>query len=337
MRLLRSLAILLLAAPLAAQSRLARDAEVRAAPDGNVVAELRRGTSWRTGSARNGWTSITIEGWVSAARFGGKRDSFPESIGGSSTLRIREEPSLNGRILGEFRAQAGVRVVERRGTWAKVRRDAWVRAGSIAPTAPAAARSTESRTPSTAAPGRAAPEADSTPTAVSDAPAGALRTDRRAPLRAAPTGEPVGDLEPGTMVVPLSRDRGMVRVRLEAWVAESLLVPADTAFGAAISGADLRLDPEAFRGRLVRWTVQVVALQKGDALRRDLADGEPYLLAMGPGSENTVLYVAVPGTLLEEARALPPLAKVLITARVRNGRSEPTGAPVLELVSFVRR
>lgn len=341
MRLLRSLAILLVAAaPAAAQSRLARDAEVRAAPDGNVVAELEGGTSWRTGTARGGWTVVTIEGWVSATRFAGRRDSFPESIGGSSTLRIREQPSLNGRILGEFRPQAGLRIVERRGTWARVRRDAWVRSSSLAAARNAPARADAPARPaasSAAATGATAPAG--TPTAEGDSVAGvgSLRTDREVPLRAAPTGDPVGSLDAGAVVQPVARDRGMVRVRLEAWVPESLLVPADSSFDDALTAADLRLDPDAHKGRLLRWTVQVVGLQRADVLRRDLADGEPYLLAMGPGSENAVLYIAVPPTLLEEARAIPALARVLVTARVRNGRAEPTGTPVLELVSFARR
>ncbi len=333
MRLLRSLCLLLatsIATPLAAQTRLARAAEARATPEGNVVADLASGTSWRTGTARAGWTTVTLEGWVTAARFGGRRDSFPESVGGTATLRLREQPSLNGRILGEFRPQAGVRVVERRGTWARVRREAWVRTTSLAAARPAAAR-----------PAAAVPAAVATDSAdgggTPDVPAGASRTASRTMLRLSPTGETVGELQPGVIVEPLARARGMVRVRVEAWLPDSVLVPADTAFGATISAADLKLDPEGTKGRVVRWQVQVVGLQRADALRRDLALDEPYLLAMGPGEENAILYVAVPPAMLTEARTLEPMAKVLITARVRNGRSAPTGAPVLDLLTLVKR
>ncbi len=337
MRLLRSLCLLLLSTPLAAQTRLARAAEVRATPEGNVVAELVSGTSWRTGTARAGWTTVTVEGWVTAARFGGRRDTFPESVGGTATLRIREQPSLNGRILGEFRPQAGVRVLERRGTWARVRRDAWVRTTSLAPaptrpTAPArAATAPVAAQPS--APGTDSTNGGETP----DVPAGASRTERRVMLRHSPTGEVVGELQPGVIVEPLDRARGMVRVRIEAWLPDSALVPADTAFGATISAADLKLDPEGLKGRVVRWQVQVVGLQRADALRRDLTLDEPYLLAMGPGEENAILYVAVPAAMLQEARTLEPMTKVLITARVRSGRSAPTGAPVLDLLTLVKR
>ena len=128
-----------------------------------------------------------------------------------------------------------------------------------------------------------------------------------------------------------------MKVRIEAWVAESLFVPADTAFGATISAADLRIDPDGNKGKVVRWEVQVAGLQTADPLRRDLKPDEPFLLAMGPTGEDAILYIAVPPSLLEAARAIPPLARVILTARVRVGRSSPTGAPVLDLLSIIER
>jgi hypothetical protein len=147
----------------------------------------------------------------------------------------------------------------------------------------------------------------------------------------------IGELEPGTILDVQARDRGWVKVRVEAWVAESLLAPTDSAYASQLSAADLRLDPQGSRGRIVRWRVQVVGLQTADPLRRDLARDEPFLLAMGPEGEDAILYVAVPPTLLTQARAIAPLSRVLITARVRAGRSEPTGAPVLDLLSIIDR
>jgi hypothetical protein len=324
------LALLAFAPALDAQSRVTRDADVRSSPDGNVVAMVRSGTTWETGTSRSGWTLVKLEGWVSSTRFAGARDTFPESIGGSSTLRLRSAPSLNGRILGEFQPLAGIRVVERRGTWARVQRDAWVQSTAMLRATPAAtATASAPRTGTSAAESAAGPAPATAP--------GRLRSDRVIQLRAAPTGDTIGRLEPGAVLEPVARDRGMVKVRLEAWVAESLLTPADSSFGADFSAADLRLRPEEFKGRTLRWDVQVIALQRADGLRKDLAMDEPYLLAMGPGSENAVLYVAVPPSLMEEAEGLSPLAKVLITARVRNGRSQPTGVPVLDLLSLIRR
>ena len=135
---------------------------------------------------------------------------------------------------------------------------------------------------------------------------------------------------PGT-VIPLARERGWVRVRMEGWVRESDLLPVDSSLRTAISAADLRADPEGSKGKLVRWKVEILALQRADALRRDLADGEPYLLARGPVGENAMLYLALPPALVAEARAITPLTVVQITARVRNGRSAPTNVPILDI------
>jgi hypothetical protein len=166
---------------------------------------------------------------------------------------------------------------------------------------------------------------------------GGLRADAPASLRTAPGGAAVGELAQGAVVEPLARDRGWVKVRVDAWVPESLFVPADTAYRSELTAIDLRLDPDGTKGRVVRWEVQVVGLQRADPLRRDLAPDEPFLLAIGPKGENVILYVAVPPALLNEAKAIPSMQSVILTARVRTGRSRPTGAPILDLLSFVRR
>lgn len=158
-----------------------------------------------------------------------------------------------------------------------------------------------------------------------------LRPSAKAELRTAPDGPVTGTVvAPGT-VIPLARERGWVRVRMEGWVRESDLLPVDSALRTALSAADLRADPEGSKGKLVRWKVEILALQRADALRRDLADGEPYLLARGPVGENAMLYLAVPPMLLNDARAISPLTVVQITARVRNGRSAPTNVPILDV------
>jgi hypothetical protein len=359
MRLLRCLTLLALAAPsVAAQARLVRDAEVRATPEGNIVATLESGTTWRTGPARGGFTQLTIEAWIDGSRFAGRREEFPESIGGTGTLRIRAEPSLNGRILGVFEAGAGVRVLERSGTWARISRDAWILTSAIrtatvadnpasAPprTTPRPPATTPATTPAVAPvppaqrqPPTADPvHADSSPAPSRPARSGDLRALRATELSRAPGAEAVARIEAGAVVEPIARDRGWVRVRVEAWVPESLMVPTDTAYRDLVTAADLRLDPAAYRGRTVRWIVQIVALQAADPLRRDLEPEEPYLLAMGPKGESAVLYLAVPPSLLAQAKSIAPMAEVLITARVRTARSMPTGAPVLDLLTLTKR
>ena len=88
---------------------------------------------------------------------------------------------------------------------------------------------------------------------------------------------------------------------------------------------------------MVRWDVQYIALQRADQLRRDLRVGEPYILARGPGSETGLLYFAIPPALVAEAERFEPLETLTVTARVRAGRSEPVGIPVLDLLSAVRK
>ena len=189
-----------------------------------------------------------------------------------------------------------------------------------------------------AAPVKAAPDA----TPVQDAPpaplpAGALVASRGTALQTSPSGATSASLATGTIVEPLARDRGWVKVRVEGWVNEKDLAPTDSAFSAQLTAADLRADPEANKGKIVRWEVQLLSLQYADPLRRDLARDEPYFLARGPGTESALLYLAVPPSMLKDAKTMAPLTNVIITARVRTGRSDPGGTPILDLRSLSKR
>lgn len=200
-----------------------------------------------------------------------------------------------------------------------------------------------SPTARTAAPrvARPAPRAQAAPAAqdtsgTTNTGDGVYTVERTTVLRTAPEAATVGELRGGATVEVIAHDRGWVRVRTEAWIPAAGLVPADTAFRARLSAADLRADPDGTRGKVVQWTVQFLALQTADPLRQGMADGEPYLLARGPGGENALLYLVVPPSLLGTARALDPLVNIAITARVRDGRSEPVGVPILDLQAFRR-
>jgi hypothetical protein len=83
--------------------------------------------------------------------------------------------------------------------------------------------------------------------------------------------------------------------------------------------------------------VQFIAVQRADQLRRDLRVGEPYILARGPGDESGLLYFAIPPSLVAEVERFEPLQSLTVTAKVRVGRSEPVGIPVLDLLSASRR
>lgn len=159
---------------------------------------------------------------------------------------------------------------------------------------------------------------------------------RPAVVRASPDGTPIARVDTTARLEVLARDRNWLRVRVEGWVLATDMLPADSGALTRMSAADLRADSAGSRGRLVRWDVEFVALHTADPLRKGLVDGEPYILAQGPGQERSLLYIAVPPSLLGMARALPPLARLTIVARVRFGRSDPVGVPVLDLQALSR-
>ncbi|MBA2706705.1 MAG: SH3 domain-containing protein [Gemmatimonadaceae bacterium] len=158
---------------------------------------------------------------------------------------------------------------------------------------------------------------------------------RAAPATGSTPTQPLGQIARGATVDVVARERDWVRVRLEGWVREADLVVSDSTLR-PLSAADIRSDPAAAAGKLVRWEVEAVSLQTADPLRTGLQNGEQYLLALGPGAEKSLVYIAVPASLLSSVRSLPALAPVTVTARVRNGRSEPAGVPILDLQSLTR-
>ncbi|MEO5579783.1 MAG: SH3 domain-containing protein [Gemmatimonadaceae bacterium] len=159
---------------------------------------------------------------------------------------------------------------------------------------------------------------------------------RPAPVTSPNAAASLGQIASGAQVEVLARERDWVRIRLEGWVREADLIVADSSLR-PLSAADIRSDPNGSRGKVVRWEVEAVALQTADPLRAGLDAGEPYLLALGPGAEKALVYIAVPPTLLAAARSLAPMSPITITARIRNGRSEPAGVAILDLQSLTRR
>ena len=393
MRPIRSLLILLIAAPLAsplasplaAQTALVADASVRSSAGGGVIAVLKQGTMVTVGTERGGQVFVTFSGWVDGSKLGAARDSFPAQLTGPIAMRLRSAPSMKGVIMGEVRPGTGLFTLSKQASWANVRRGGWVDAkalpggagrttaaapGPVAPAprqavpvvrqaapatkppAPAAKAAAKQPVPApiattpaasvvpappvaVAAPD-SAPAVDS-PVPVEPIPDGAMRLTRTAVARGWPNGNVIGQIGVGTIVVPLARARGWVRVRTDMWVQERDVVSADVGPGVSLSAADLRADPEGTRGKSVRWDVQVLALQYADPLRRDLALDEPYFLAKGPGAEDQLMYLAIPPSLLAEARSIQALTRLLVTARVRTGRSQPTGIPILDLLSLAKQ
>ena len=134
----------------------------------------------------------------------------------------------------------------------------------------------------------------------------------------------------------LARSGEWVRVMAEGWVRSEdlkLTVP-DILVG--VSGAEVRARPADYVGRLLRWRVNFIAVQRADELRPEIPSGERYALVRGPLPENGFIYLVVNNEQLSALERLPALTELEIVGRVRVGRSQYVGNPILTLVDFAR-
>jgi hypothetical protein len=349
---MRRLVLLLCAAAsvATAQTIVPAEVSVHGNPGGMAIATLPKGAPVRTGSARNGWTQVTLEGWVDARQLNARRDTLDRVVKENVTTSLRSQDGPRQAVIGVLESGTYLKLLTERNGWARVRRSGWVRTAELSAAKPAVAK------PAAAKPEAARPEADKpeaakaeaakTPPAtpkpapevasrsVSNDEAGNIeRSARATTLLSAPGGTERATIPGGSELVTLSRERGWVRVRLEGWVREQDLTLADSGASSTVTAADLRADPERFRGSTVRWEVTFIALQRADALRKGMAANEPYILIRGPGEDASVVYAAVPTALLPTVRGLTPMTPLIITARVRQGRSDPVGVPILDLMT----
>lgn len=338
----------LVATSAGAQATAATGAAARVAPDGRLVATMRAGAALKTGATKGDWTAVTIEGFLNKSVVSAKKDAL--TIHAPSGAAIRTSAQASAAVVAVIEDGMPVDKLATSGDWYRVRRAAWVRTRELkisSAKAPAVARQAPARKDASPAPPQrvAAIPAPSAPDA---APAPAARTDAQPAagdfaaahpliLRAAPDGAPSGTADSAARVRIVARDHGWARVQAEGWVRESELIPVDSSSVSAVSAADLRSDPEHYKGFTVRWVVQAIAVQSADPLRKGLAPDEPYLLARGPASESSLLYLALPPQLVASARALPPLSSIMVLARVRAGRSDPSGVPILDVLRIVPR
>jgi hypothetical protein len=285
----------------------------------DIIGELRPGIGLNVIKKSGSWSHVRRSVWVPTASLGaeGKKQAA-EAKPASATAKA------SAPVVPEKKAAA-----EKAAPVPDKRSAAPDKKGGPAaqPTAPPVA-------PTVAPPVAEPAPAEPTPTPIPD---GALAAARGTRLLTAPGSTGVGTLATGAIVEPLVRDRGWVKVKVEGWVNERDLVPADSAYMGGITVADLRADPAKMRGKILHWEVQILSLQTADGLRPDLGRDEPYLLARGPAGDNSLLYLAVPPSLLAQARGIAPLTSMIITARVRNGKSEPVGTPILDLTAMTKK
>ena len=364
-----------LALPARAQSRVVTTpAAVLSSPSGKAVGSIHPGTAVRVLETRGAYAKVTIDGFVERARLSAQRGNASPRVGNRAAV-VRVRGATTAKSVASL--DAGTTVAVASGSapagWAKVSRDGWILKSSLDRASTETARSSNTdrrntasgkssgaarkasggevaasaRTPqATTAPARGASAAPGTvhagATSTAPATAGPVNDSTLTPtgnvaLRAAPDAKALATVVQGATLTPLARDRGWVRVRLEGWVPERDVAPADTSVRTGVSAADLRADPVGSRGKLVRWSVQILARQKADVLRKDLAPDETYLLARGPYEENALLYLVVPPSLLVMTKSIPELSQAMITARVRTGRSDLVGVPILDLLTITPR
>lgn len=331
------------AAPAHAQARYraarAENFRQQPGPDQKILGSVYQGTELIAGQSKDGWVEATLEGWI-----------FGRSVG--KTTRDGHDLAVTVRGGENLRAVPGGRVLARlangflldqvsRGDngWVQVRRTGWMWGESLEPVR--GAGTTAPGAPTSAAAQRAAadPAASLAPGA-SRAPAASLDravTARQAGLHRMPDTEPTGSLAEGTPVRVLARSGEWVRVATEGWIRASDLKPSSPGVLAGVSGAEVRARPDEFEGRTVQWSVEFVALQTADELRPEIPTGQRYLLARGPLPESGFIYVIVPAALIERIERLQPLAQLVIIARVKAGRSQYLGNPVVELVDLAVR
>jgi hypothetical protein len=299
-----------------------------AAPGGVRLGRLMRGASFGVGSAREGFTALTLEGWVWRASMRSEaQDGHTLRVTIAGEENVRSAP--NGAIVGRVVSGARLDEVSRRGGWVQVRRSGWVASAGLRAPAPAAAAAPPRPAPAPGGVVAPPPAAETTATEL-DPHLAVART--RIELRRAPSAPPAGTLEAGMPVRVVARAGEWVRVEAQGWVHEQDLRPAGDAALNNVTAAELRANPDRFKGRLIRWTIQFIALQTADDLRPDFTAGERYILARGPAPEYAFAYVVVPPEKVAQVARIAPLASLTIIARVRSGRSAFLANPILELV-----
>jgi hypothetical protein len=293
-----------------------RDGEPFLADSGGIrLGRLAAGATVAAGASQGGLTAATVDGWIiGTAVRPTQRDGHDLIVSRDENLRT----TPNGRLVARLARNALVDQVERRGAWVHVRRS------GVAPTA--------GLVPAPAAVAASPAQADSADTS---AGAGVVVLRGRVQLYRRPDAPPVGVLEAGSPVRVTGRAGQWVRVDASGWVKASDVrgAGADTVSG--VTAADLRNDPDAWKGKVLRWAIQFIALQTADELRPDFTPGQRYILARGPAPEYAFVYIVVPPERLAAVSRLQPLDSLTVLARVVTGRSAYLANPILELVDIV--
>jgi len=300
-------------------------------PTGRQRARLARGAIVTGGETQGEWISVTLEGWIFAASVGpAARPGFDLAVSRAPEENLRSAPdgALIAKLAQGFHL---MRVGEPDDGWVRVRRDGWVERAGLAPMV---AASTRAGSDTGASPGGLAPAPR--PGAPGDPAPDPTRVQaaRRTTLFRAPDGPTAGAIDPDAPLRVLSRSGEWARVQFEGWVRSTDLAAAPPGVLLGVSAAELRADPERFHGKVLRWTLQHIALQTADELRPDIPPGATYMLARGPSPERGFVYVVIPESQRAAVDRLAALTTLQVSVRVRAGRSRFLGHPVVDLITL---
>ena len=299
------------------------------APSAAMLAAVVDGVQMNGDMTRDGWVRVTLEGWVWARSLQPTTREGHDvivSVRGGENLRA----APNGRVVARLANGALLDELQREPGWVRVRRIGWMWGRSLQRiTAARAGAAVGSVAPAS---GAGTDGGDSAGTLLDRA-----LTAGRVPLRRVPDGQPTATLAEEAPVRILARSGEWVRVQTEGWVRESELRPAAAGVLVGVSGAEVRSRPSEFEGTLLKWTVQYIAMQDPDELRREIPAGQRYLLARGPLPEAGFIYITLTDAQIGDVERLPALAEIEIVGRVRAGRSQYVGNPVLELIEMAAR
>ena len=331
-RALRALPVVavILVSSLSAQARyrVVLDGEsVFQAPGETRLGRVARGaTVIGSGGTQGEWLAIVIEGWIFTRSVGAaSREGFDLAVTKEPDENVRAAP--NGSLVARFvRGTQLSRVAPDSNGWTRVRREVWLPRAAVEPVAAVVSVRTSADTQpqarDTATPATAAIDPD------------AARSSRATPLFRAPDGPEGGTIGAETPVRVLGRSGEWTRVQVEGWVRTSDLETAPPGVLVGVTAAEVRAEPSRYRGQVLRWNLQFIALQTADDLRPDIPAGRSYLLARGPLPERGFVYVVLDDAQRTAAARLTPLATVQVTARVRQGRSRFLGHPIVDLLSL---
>lgn len=306
--------------------RVVRTENFRREPTGRAtrLATVNAGTELSAVGTDGRWVNVVLEGWIWARSLDETtRDGFALIVTPDAGENLRDGP--NGSIVARVSGGTLFEEAERQPGWVRVRREGWMFGPSLEQIGGAR--------PTAAAP--AAPEPE--PLAVEGSVLDHAVTAGPTQMAEVPEGAAAGTLQAGRPVRIVARSGDWVRIQTDGWVREADLTPSAPGVLVGVSGAEVRARPSDFEGKLVRWTVQFIAVQDADEIRRDIPTGSRYLLARGPLPETGFVYVVLNDEQAKELEREDPLAELVIVGRVRTGRSHYLGNPVLTLVEVSRR